>query len=232
MAYETIPIYKRVVCHPLYQTTNQGAMKHCSIWKITFSDGPSSFRIIARLEQYEKQNEIPAYKKMAKIMKDTMKQDGFWKGVQKEAKEYTFPVNDHMAGWKSTVLNRKYILNWCIFQLAMLVYRRVHSLKLTFWTWIVFCFPAKRRFLLETIIGRGRTVSFGECKGSHLSCFFPCQRFWLIFETHGEMMTRHDSHLLLVALVMDFCDYPRVTKNFNINWLPGVWCLMFNIMGI
>ena len=38
------------------------------------ADGP---RIIARLEQYEKKNEIPAYKKMAKIMKDTMKQDGF-----------------------------------------------------------------------------------------------------------------------------------------------------------
>lgn len=32
-------------------------------------------RIVARLEQYEEKNGIPAYKKMAKIMKDTMKQD-------------------------------------------------------------------------------------------------------------------------------------------------------------
>jgi len=31
-------------------------------------------RIVARLEQYEQMNAIPAYKKMAKIMKDTMKQ--------------------------------------------------------------------------------------------------------------------------------------------------------------
>lgn len=49
---------------------------------------PTSNQIIARLEQYEKKNEIPAYKKMAKIMKDTMKQE--------EASEKVEP------GWRSS----------------------------------------------------------------------------------------------------------------------------------
>ncbi|CAL1173787.1 unnamed protein product, partial [Cladocopium goreaui] len=45
-------------------------------------------RIVARLEQYEQMNAIPAYKKMAKIMKDTMKQE--------EASEKVEP------GWRSS----------------------------------------------------------------------------------------------------------------------------------
>ena len=31
--------------------------------------------------------------------------------------------------------------------------------------------------------GLGRTVSFGECKGTRVFVFFSCQRFWLIFKT-------------------------------------------------
>lgn len=49
---------------------------------------PTSNQIVARLEQYEQMNAIPAYKKMAKIMKDTMKQE--------EASEKVEP------GWRSS----------------------------------------------------------------------------------------------------------------------------------
>eukprot|EP00435_Cladocopium_sp_Y103_P018806 s1370_g4.t1 len=49
---------------------------------------PTSNQIVARLEQYEQMNSIPAYKKMAKIMKDTMKQE--------EASEKVEP------GWRSS----------------------------------------------------------------------------------------------------------------------------------
>ena len=82
------------------------------------ADGP---RIIARLEQYEKKNEIPAYKKMAKIMKDTMKQDGFERVQIKQPSIFrghvsfregkSTPWNKHM---KITPWKRRFLLETII----------------------------------------------------------------------------------------------------------------------
>ena len=94
-----------------------------------------------------------------------------WKGVRKEAKEYTFPVNDHMAGWKSTVFNRKYIFNWCIFHCYVSLPEgtlpETNILNLNRF------FPLQKgdSYWKPSLVG-GRTVSFGECKGTRVFVFF------------------------------------------------------------